>query len=263
MNLKTVIIFSLLVLSMSSAAQVNDSINNTDKYGKKQGHWIKKYPSGHILYDGYFKDDQPTGVFKRYFENDSLHSILVFSSDGKEAQASIFHPNGFLASQGKFVKQLKEGKWLFFSSRIENYLISEEDYIKNIKNGPSIKYYSDKTICEKLNYVNDVKQGEWIQYFSSGTPCLKANYINGKLEGKYEVFYDNGKPEYSGQYKNDTRDGVWDKYNADGTLKKKIEYIAGYSKNSDLDQSESDYLDAIEKNKGKIKDPEKTGTLWE
>jgi antitoxin component YwqK of YwqJK toxin-antitoxin module len=262
MYLKTVVILILFTLHSNLNAQVNDSINKTDKNGKKQGHWIKKYPSGHVLYNGYFKDDRPTGLFRRFFENDSVWSVLVFNSDSKEAEAVIYYPDGCIASKGKYVNQLKEGKWSFYSERIKGYLICEEEYLNNLKNGQSIKYYPDKTIAEKINYLKDVKTGEWDQYFPNGNACLMANYIEGKLQGKFEVFFTDGKPEYVGQYKNNTRDGLWNIYKPDGTLKYNIEYTGGAVKNPDFYKKESDYLDSLEKNKGKISDPEKTGTIW-
>ena len=262
MYLKTIVIFILFAVHSSLYAQVNDTINRTDKNGKKQGHWIKKYPSGHVLYDGYFKDDQPTGVFKRFFENDSVWSVLVFNNDRKEAVAVIYYPNGYIASKGKYVNQLKEGIWSFYSERINGYLICEEEYLNNLKNGQSIKYYPDKTIAEKISYLKDVKSGEWEQYFPNGNTCLKANYTEGKLQGKFEVFFTDGKPEYVGQYKNDARDGLWNIYKPDGTLKYNIEYAGGAAKNPDIYKKESDYLDSLELNKGKISDPEKTGTIW-
>jgi antitoxin component YwqK of YwqJK toxin-antitoxin module len=264
MNLRTILIFVLLViLPASLQAQQYENINKTDNNGKKQGHWIKNYPNGHIRYDGYFKDGQPTGIFKRFFENDTLRSILVFSSDGKVAEAEIYHPNGYIATKGKFVNQMKEGKWSFYSATIRGSLVCEEEYLNNLKNGPSFKYYHDKRPAEKLNYSKDIRTGEWIQYFPNGNVCLKANYISGKLQGKFEVFFANGKPEYVGQYKDDARDGLWNIYNIDGSLKYSIEYVAGTAKNPDLYRKESDYLDSLEKNKGKISDPEKTGTIWE
>jgi antitoxin component YwqK of YwqJK toxin-antitoxin module len=263
MNLRTIIILALLILPASLQAQPNDSINKVDRYGKKQGHWIKKYSNGHIQYDGYFKDNQPTGTFRRFFENDTLRSILVFSEDGKTADASIYESNGYIASAGRFVNQIKEGKWSFFSSRIEGYLICEEQYSNNLKNGPSLKYYPDKTLAEKLNYSNDIRSGEWFQYYPNGKTFLKASYTDGKLQGEFEIFYADGKPRYVGYYKNDMRDGLWNIYNPNGSRKYSIEYVGGIAKNSDLYKHESDYLDSLELNKGKLSDPEKTGTIWQ
>jgi len=262
MNLKSILIFLLLLTGINSFSQANDSINFTDKNGMKQGHWIKKYPNGHAQYNGYFKDNQPVGTFKRFLENDTLQSVFIFSNDSREAIATIYHSNGFIASKGKFVNQQKEGKWQFFSSKWNGYLINEEEYLKNIRNGASVKFYPDSSILEKVLYINDLRHGEWIQYFPDDKICLRANYVNGKLNGSFEVFYDNGKLQYKGQYKNDARDGLWKIFNNDGSLKYDVEYIAGVAKDSEKAKKDSDYLDALEKNKGKIADPEKTGTIW-
>ena len=262
MNLKYIFVFCLLILSLNSVSQISEDINRTDQSGKKQGHWIKKYPDGHIQYDGYFKDNQPVGTFKRYYETDTLHSVLIYSDNGKEVNASIFHPNGFIASKGKYVNQLKEGKWQYFSGVMKDHMVWEEEYKANLRNGPSLKYYPDNSPAEKVFYLNDLRNGEWIQYFTNGNICLKANYINAKLQGSFEVFFTNGKPEYIGQYKDDTRNGSWKIFNADGSLKYDVKYVDGVATNSEMSKKESDYLDALEKNKGKIADPEKTGTIW-
>ena len=263
MDLKNIFTYSLLLICLNSFSQINEDINKTDQSGMKQGRWIKKYPDGHILYEGYFKDNQPVGIFKRYYDNDTIHSVLVYTDNGRVADASIFHPNGFVASKGKFINQLKEGKWQYFSARNAGHLVWEEEYKANIRNGPSLKYYPDSSLAEKVNYINDLRNGEWFQYFPDGKICLKANYIKGRLQGSFEIFFDNSKPEYLGQYKDDTRNGLWKIFNIDGSLKYNIEYIDGVAANSEMSKKESDYLDSLEKNKGKIADPGKTGTIWE
>jgi antitoxin component YwqK of YwqJK toxin-antitoxin module len=262
MNLKIVIIAFLLTISAMATCQTETEINTTDQQGKKQGHWIKKYSNENVMYDGFFKDDHPVGEFRRYYENKILKSMLIYSSDGAEAIATMYHPNGNISSKGKYVNQMKEGKWQFFSAFINGYLICEEHYSRNLKNGPSLKFYPDSTVAERLTNVNDIRQGEWIQYYPNGAICLKSNYLNGKINGKFEVWFENGRIEFSGQYKNDARDGLWHIYNNDGILKYKLEYLAGVTKDRQMDIDESDYLDFLEKNKGKIADPEKTGVIW-
>jgi antitoxin component YwqK of YwqJK toxin-antitoxin module len=263
MNLKNFLILCFLMLMPVVVSQTSDTINKTDKNGMKQGRWIKKYPNGHTQYNGYFKDNKPTGIFKRYFENDTLNSILIFSGDGSEALATLYHPNGFIASSGKFINQLKEGKWKFFSFKINGYLIGEEEYKENKRNGISVKFYTDSVPAEKITYINDLRTGEWTQYFHDGTVCLKAYYAEGKLHGSFLVFFGNGKPEYVGQYKDDARDGIWKIYNSDGSLKYNIKYRDGIAEDSEKFKQESDYLDTLEKNKGKIADPAITGTILE
>jgi antitoxin component YwqK of YwqJK toxin-antitoxin module len=261
MNLKIFTIISLLAISSIALCQAGSEINKTDQQGKKQGHWIKKYPNGIVMYNGFFKNDNPVGEFRRFYENNILKSLLVYSEDSKEAMAAIYYSNGFISSKGKYINQLKEGKWQFYSISINGYLICEESYMKNIRNGLSLKFYPDSTIAERLSFVNDVKQGEWIQYYPNGALCLKSSYLNDKVNGKFEVWFENGKMEFSGQYKDDVRDGMWQVYDTDGTLKYTLEYVGGVAKNRQMDIDESEYLDQLEKNKGKIPDPEKTGVI--
>jgi len=261
MDLKIIISASLLAICSIVLCQTDTSVNQTDSKGRKQGHWIKKYPDQSLLYDGYFKDDHPTGEFKRYYEDKTLKSVLQFSSNGKEADAVLYHPNGYIASKGKYINQKKEGKWQFFSARTKGYLISEDLYSGDIRNGLSVTFYPDSTIAEKVKYVNNVRQGEWTRYYPGGSILLKSNYLNDKIDGKFETWSEDGKPEYSGQYKNDARDGLWLIFNPDGTVKYRIEYVDGITQDRQIDIEESRFLDNLEKNKDKVQDPEKTGVM--
>ncbi len=261
MNLKILTATSLVLLSIVALGQGEASLNQTDAKGKKQGHWIKRYPDETIMYDGYFKDDHPVGEFRRYYEDKILKSVLQFSSNGVEAQAALYYPNGFIASKGKYVNRKKEGKWQFFSSVTRDYLISEENYSGDLLNGLSVKFYPDSTIAEKINYVNDIKQGPWTKYYPSGSILLRSYYLNGHINGKFETWFENGKIEYSGQYKNDDRDGLWLIYNEDGSVKYKIVYADGVTNDRQMDIDASKFLDTLEKNKDKVQDPEKMGTV--
>ena len=261
MNFKIITIAFLLAISVCTKSQTESKINITDQHGMKQGHWIKKYPNDSVMYDGYFKDNHPVGEFRRYFEDKSLRSVLIYSNDGRKAFATIYHPTGRISSKGTYVDQLREGRWQFFSAFTEGYLISEETYSKNHRNGLSVKFYPGSSIAEKITYLNDIKQGEWIQYYPSGIVSLKSNYLNGKIDGKFEMWYDNGKIEISGQYKNDSKEGQWIIYKNDGTIRYKLEYMQGIPNNRQMDNDGSDLLDSLERNKGKFADPEKTGVI--
>jgi antitoxin component YwqK of YwqJK toxin-antitoxin module len=262
MKLNILLIVTLLIISPLIKCQTETDINKTDQNGKKQGLWIKTFPNKSIMYEGHFKNGHPVNEFRRYYENSTLRSLLIFSNDGIEAIGTFYHPNGYLSSKGLYINQKKEGKWQFYSKYIKEYLISEDQYIGNIRNGLSVKYYPDGSIAERINYINDIKQGEWLQYYPSGAICLKSNYHNEKIDGKYEVWFENGQIQFSGQYKNDARDGKWYIYNEDGTIKYDMEYNQGVTNNRQMDIDESEYLDSLGKNQGKIADPEKTGIMW-
>ena len=97
MNIRLLITAYLLAFSVAASSQTDTQLNKTDLQGRKQGHWIKKYPDETIMYEGNFKDDHPVGEFKRYFENQTLKSVLIYSEDGRNAKATIYHQNGFIS----------------------------------------------------------------------------------------------------------------------------------------------------------------------
>jgi antitoxin component YwqK of YwqJK toxin-antitoxin module len=262
MKLKIIVASVFILLSAHGISQSGQAINQTDTDGRKQGHWIKKYPNGNIMYDGFFTNDKPAGEFRRYYEDNTLKSLLVFSKNGTEAKAILYYPNGMVASTGKYINHLKEGKWKFFSSTTKGLLISEEEYTGDKKNGLSVKYYPDSTIAERINYKNDLKHGECLKYYPDGTLILKTSYLNGKLNGSFEAFFENGKTEFLGQYKDDLREGTWIIYRKDGSQRFRTEYTTGNPNNREIDIYQSDYIDSLERNKVKIADPEKTGEIW-
>ena len=52
-------------------------------------------------------------------------------------------------------------------------------------------------------------------------------------------------------------------FTKDGTLKYKLEYADGVTKDRRMDIDESDYLDLLEKKQGKkLPTPKKTGVVW-
>jgi antitoxin component YwqK of YwqJK toxin-antitoxin module len=262
MNLRLIVIWLLSILSLVTFAQTGQDLNRIDRNGRKQGHWIKKHPDGNIMYDGYFRDDKPTGEFKRFYENNSLKSVLVFSDNGVVANATLYYPDGNVASKGRYVNQLKEGKWEFFSPSVSNLKISEEEFLHNKRNGASTVFYPDSTVAEKINYRNDVRNGEWVKYYSGGILTMRTTYANGRLNGRFEAFFDNGKPEFTGQYRNDLREGLWIVYKRDGSQRFRTEYIAGVADNKEIEIYQSQFIDSLERNKVKIPDPEKTGQIW-
>ena len=97
MNLKIFAIASLLAISAVVACQTETEINKSDQQGRKQGHWIKKYSDGIMIYDGFFKDDHPVGEFKRYYEDHSLKSLLIYSDDGNEGNCD------YLSSKWQYI----------------------------------------------------------------------------------------------------------------------------------------------------------------
>ena len=262
MNYTLALTAALLTCSSLLLSQPGSGLNETDQNGRKQGHWIKKHPDGRILYDASFRDNIPVGEFKRYNPDQTLRSVLIYSNNGTEADASIYHSNGYLAAKGKYINKNKEGIWQFFSEFTENYKVSEEAYSGNMRNGKSVKFYPDGKIAEMKTFVNDTAKGEWVKYHPNGNLSLRSSFTDGRLDGKFESWFESGNIQFSGTYKNEKRDGIWLIYNRDGKLNYRIEYKMGVTKDKQMDIDSADYLDKMEAKKGSMPDPEKTGEIW-
>ena len=99
------IFFLTLILAPLCTASAQEKLNQTDENGKRQGHWIKKYPNGQIMYEGYFSGDKPEGEFKRYDEDGNLTSVLNYSTHIDTVTACFYHPNGYIAGKGKYIRE--------------------------------------------------------------------------------------------------------------------------------------------------------------
>jgi antitoxin component YwqK of YwqJK toxin-antitoxin module len=258
MNIKLYKILFAIIIPIAVAGQPVADINQTDASGKKQGRWIRNYPNNVVMYDGFFKDDYPEGEFKRYYQNSILQSVLIYSNEGTTADAKIYHPNGFIAAEGKYVNQQKEGLWQFYSNFQNGSLLNKEFYSKNLRHGESLKLYPDGTIAEKTNYENDIASGEWVKYYPTGNINLKSAMKDGKIDGKFEAWFDNGQIQISGAYKQDRKEGKWLIYEKDGSLRYELNYVNGMTTDRQMDIDIDLYLDMLEQNEGTILDPEQT-----
>lgn len=256
-------ILLLLFISVPfSSIKPQDKINQTGENGLKQGHWIKRYPDGGIMYDARFTDGKPVGEFKRYDEEGNMVSVLNYNADTDTVSACIYHPNGYIAAEGKYFQQKKTGQWQYYSDYVKDHLLMKCFYMQNRIHGLSTKYHWNGETAEKLEYNRGIKSGMWKQYFNDGTLCLQASYNKGKLSGEFLSWHTNGIKEITGHYKNDIRTGNWHFFDKNGILRKEIKYINGVAQNrAELIKKETEYLDKLEKEGGKISDPEKTGII--
>ena len=258
MNFRLYKILLAIIIPVAVAGQPVTDINQTDAAGKKQGRWIRRYPNNAIMYDGFFKDDYPEGEFKRYYANGALQSALIYSNQGTTADAKIYRQNGFIAAQGQYVNQQKEGLWQFYSGIENGYLLIKEFYSKNLRHGESLKLYPDGTVAERMNYNNDVASGEWTKYYPNGNISLKSAMKEGKIEGKLESWFEDGQIQLLGEYRQDRKEGKWLIYEKDGSLMYEINYVNGITSDRQMDIDIDNYLELLERQDGNILDPEKT-----
>ena len=107
-----------------------------------------------------------------------------------------------------------------------------------------------------MNFSNNKKHGNWIQYFENGRISLKSTFKEGKLHGAYVQYHPNGISFVTGRYNQDRRDGEWFVYDEKGEQVVQFDFVMGVAKNQDeLDRKHTEFLNRLEKNKGKFREP--------
>lgn len=195
-------------------ADTGRAINRTDAKGRKQGLWEKKYPNGVLRYRGHFYNNMPVGVFKYWYDNDSIQSIVTYSEKGTVARAKIFYENGGILSVGKFINHEQDSIWVYYDENLKLY--KKEQFVIGKKEGKSVVFYSDGNVEETKEWHNGLEDGSWQQFFDDGQLKLDGNYIKGKREGPIKTYTEGSPdtPSIQGNYANGLRNGIWIYHNS-------------------------------------------------
>ena len=214
----------VVVFILSGLVVFAQDENKTDANGKKQGVWKKYHPNGMTRYIGKFKDDQPVGVFKYYYDTGKLQVKMTHAGSG--TYSNVYYETGEIKAAGKYENQKKDSVWKYYDK--QGFKMSEEFYLSGKREGTWKTYYNTGQLTEEKEYSNDFENGSWKQYFSNGKVKLTATYEDGELSGRATYYGKNGLKAVSGVFVKGTRDGYWTFYEEDGrTVRKKEQYKNG------------------------------------
>lgn len=213
-------------VTTQSAIAPADQLNQTDKQGKKQGQWLKKYSNGKTRYSGLFKDDLPVGKFEYFYETGIRKAIITHVKSGISSVAEMYDEKGSLQARGFYYQTEKDSLWVYYNNAKKR--VTEERYRRGIPSGKWINYYpADSTIARYVIYRNGKKEGVMVEYFENQQVKQELFFVLDSLEGPAKGFYPTGQVSYTGFYKGDLQDGEWLYYTDSGQLKRKEIYQRG------------------------------------
>jgi antitoxin component YwqK of YwqJK toxin-antitoxin module len=231
-------------------------LNRTDEKGLKQGPWEKLYQNGRPAYKATFKDDKPIGLLTRFYTSGKTKVRIDYGETGEKGQAEILNESGNVIARGIYRNNLKDSTWLFYYA--SGPISAIEQYKMGVKDGKTTIFYTNGRVAEELTWVNGKKNGSWLQFYESGKIKMESFNTDDKIHGSYKYYFENGKQEINGLYFNGLEDGHWTIYSEDGKLSNSFEYEKGTLKNREvIEKKMQDQLLELEKNKDKLRDPEK------
>ncbi|MCK9203453.1 MAG: toxin-antitoxin system YwqK family antitoxin [Bacteroidales bacterium] len=218
------LLFLVLVFPFSSFSQ--ETMNQTDGNGKKQGLWKKCDSLGHLVYEGFFKNNIPVDTFRYYYPSGQIKTISVFSNEGRRATITSFFPNGQHMACGHYLEEKKDSLWRFFSET-DGSMVSEEFYVDGKKDGVSKIFYPDGVQAEVSTWKNGIMDGLSEQYYSDGKIKLRLSYMDGEKNDACSTWFMSGKLMITGKYYQGHPDGHWIFYNEQGEIIKTEDYQKG------------------------------------
>lgn len=195
-NLTTVVVLLVLVcISFGATAQdfeiyKGDTINLTDKQGRKQGKWIIfNSEQSRIIEQGYYEDNRKQGLWKKYYANGNLQSEITYQNGSPKGKTKIYYRNGNLSEEGYWEDDHWRGEYRFYHKN------GQEAYI--------------------WHYNEDGKRTGTQKYFyADGSLKVEGTWDDGKKDGVIKKYYDNGTLKSQIAYnKGQIKEGSRKKYN--------------------------------------------------
>lgn len=219
--------FLALFLSLLlTNAMAQDTLNQNDSQGRKQGFWVRKDSLGRKVYEGRFLNGKPVGEFRYYYPTGQLKTVSQLRDEGRIAKTVTLFPNGKKMASGRYLNEKKDSTWQFFREE-DGLLVSEENYREGKRNGIAYTYYPGGKVSEMVTWVEGVRTGPWEQYYSDGKTRLKGAYTKDEKNGPFYTFYPSGSAMMAGAYASGRMDGLWIYYDEKGKIQKRESYSKG------------------------------------
>lgn len=146
------------------------------KNGKADGSWKWYYENGNLKREEEYLGGKEEGI---YIEYDTLGGIITSGSyfDGQR-EGEWYYKSGDYSEKGKYVGDLKDGKWQAFYS--DGKLKYEGSYIQGNPDGEHTFYYPNGKIKEVNYYVMGISEKNWKKYDENGLLLITITYRDNR-----------------------------------------------------------------------------------
>ena len=146
------------------------------KQGKTDGLWQWYYADGTLKREEEYYEGRSEGI---YVEYDTLGEVMVNGKyfDG-QMEEEWFYKVGDYTEKGKYVADLKDGKWQAFYA--DGTLKYEGSYTQGNPDGEHNFYYPNGQLKESNYYVMGISEKNWRKYDENGVLLLTITYRDNR-----------------------------------------------------------------------------------
>lgn len=214
--------------------QVKDTIRNI-----RNGRYTSYYINGNIESQGYFQNNQSTGIWEFFYESGNLKMRGALKNNTNAGHWEFFYENGRKSMEGVMNGRVREGKWNYYYE--DGSLKETGTYVAGKRQGIWKAFYEDGALKSEGDFNDDYgvvteyyhsgkvagtgpkagarKVGRW-RYFSEtdGTLSSEGDYADGRKNGLWTSYYPSGKIASQGNYLQGEPHGTWNYYYESGQL---------------------------------------------
>ena len=165
------------------------------------------YNSGATRYLHIYKDNQPFGIWKFYYESGKLFAEADFSKSRIGDNWVFYYENGDRIYDEKDEITILE----ITKDRCPITVEFGDDFDKK-----QCQFYSDFGLRCEGNLKNNNREGLWTFYFENGNKQAEGHYVENIQDGEHVVYHENGNVYYKGCYEKGKRVGLWGFFDEEG-----------------------------------------------
>ncbi len=183
--------------------QIHES-GELNKYGKKEGIWVKFNQDGSTVYKSNFSNGYRSGKWVIYLNSEKMEL--------ENKEDATFYREIMFSEKGTLTDEIVVDYYITGEKQFEGQLT---DINPDVLNGSCKFYYKNGQIESEGIMINGKKKGTWKEYHQNGQLQLSSTYIE--------------KPatNYGHEPANFVPSGIWIYYNSEGKKEKREIYNNG------------------------------------
>lgn len=201
----------------------------------RHGPFRRFSPSGRLVFEAFYRDGQPAGVWSWYDAEGSLlkreRQAMDYTDETTDTDTTrddrtvIRTPGGVVVAEGRLKGDQPHGAWRYYY--LSHVLKAEGSYRSGIQEGQWSHYHPNGQIALRAHYALGILHGPSLEAWPSGQNKAQGSYDQGVRSGRWRTWAENGQLLSDGSYVEDREEGLWRYFNADGTPVSRVLYVKG------------------------------------
>lgn len=175
--------------SYAQAGGLQDTLNQVDATGKKQGYWKvvapladkPGYSDGQLVEEGRYANSKRVGTWRRYWPNGNVMSEITYQFGRPRGEYRTFYPNGQVEEAGSWDLDRNTGKFQRYHPNgklAQDFVFNEQ----GVRDGEQKYYHENGQLAVQVQIEQGREDGTLKRYTEQGQLQQVAQFNNGVID---------------------------------------------------------------------------------